>query len=261
MDQKNSRMTAEKENGKNDGRMPLTGHLRELRNRLLIVLAVWFVFVLVSLHFAPRIVTMLTDMGSAVGYKFVFLAPQELLMVYIGISFISGVILAMPVLIYQAYGFCSPGLTTKEKTFTKFALLAGTLCFILGVLFARFISLPFMLHFLIQFTNEVDVAASISINQYVSFLLTVFIIFGTIFELPVVTVLLTGLGIIQAEWLVKGRKIVIVLIFVLAALITPPDIASQVMVAVPMILLYQISIVLCRLVSARKKASSEQSDT
>ena len=127
----------------------------------------------------------------------------------------------------------------------------------MGVAFAYFISLPFMLRFLIQFTGEVDVSASISIQQYVSFLLTVFVIFGLVFELPVVSVLLTGLGLVKAEWLVKGRKVMIVVIFVLAAIITPPDIVSQVMVAVPMLLLYEVSIFLSRAVGKMKKTTAE----
>ncbi len=258
MDQKN-RMTAEKQKKQDDNAsMTLSGHLRELRNRLIIVFIVWFVFVLVSLHYTPRIVTALTDMGTYSGYEFVFLAPQELLLVYLNIAVICGCVLALPVFAYQAYGFCSPGLTKKERTFTKAALLSGTVCFGIGVAFARYVSLPFMLNFLIRFTDEVDVAASISIDQYVSFLLTVFIVFGTVFELPVVSVLLTALGIIRAEWLVKGRKVIIVLIFVLAALITPPDIVSQIMVALPMIFLYQVSIVLCRMVGAKKKEQLQE---
>ena len=127
----------------------------------------------------------------------------------------------------------------------------------MGVAFAYFISLPFMLRFLIQFTGQVDVAASISIQSYVSFLLTVFVIFGLVFELPVVTVLLTGLGIVKAEWLARGRKVMVVIIFVLAAIITPPDIVSQIMVAVPMLALYELSIVLSRLVGKSKKSAAE----
>ncbi len=117
-----------------------------------------------------------------------------------------------------------------------------------------------MLRFLIQFTGEVDVSASISIQSYVSFLLTVFVIFGLVFELPVVTVLLTGLGIVKAEWLVKGRKVMIVIIFVLAAIITPPDIVSQIMVAVPMLALYELSILLSRLVAKAKKQKADDDE-
>ena len=127
----------------------------------------------------------------------------------------------------------------------------------MGVAFAYFISLPFMLRFLIQFTGEVDVSASISIQQYVGFLMTVFVIFGLVFELPVVSVLLTGLGIVKAEWLMKGRKVMIVIIFVLAAIITPPDIVSQIMVAIPMIGLYELSIALSKFVGKLKKEKVE----
>ena len=158
---------------------------------------------------------------------------------------------------YQVYAFCSPGLSGKERGYISGALIAGGLCFLVGVAFAYFISLPFMLRFLIQFTGEVDVAASISIQQYVSFLLTVFVIFGLVFELPVVSVLLTGLGLVKAEWLVKGRKVMIVIIFVLAAIITPPDIVSQIMVAVPMLGLYEISIALSRVVGRARKSAAE----
>ena len=140
-------------------------------------------------------------------------------------------------------------------------MIAGTLCFVAGVAFARFISLPFVLRFLIQFTGEVDVSASISIQQYVGFLMTVFVVFGLVFELPVVSVLLTALGLIRPELLVKGRKVMIVIIFFIAAVITPPDVVSQVMVALPMIALYEFSILLSRLVSRKSKnASPEQDD-
>lgn len=233
--------------------MTLTGHLRELRKRLVVVAIVLIACILISLSFAPRIVKALTDLGTGMGYEFVYLAPQELLLVYLNIAFISGIVLSLPVLAYQVYGFCSPGLEKKERTFTKMALLGGTLCFLIGVAFARFVSLPFMLNFLIQFSKDVEISASISIDQYVSFLLTVFIVFGSVFELPVISVLLTGLGLIKAQWLIKARKVMIVVIFFVAALITPPDVVSQVMVALPMILLYQISIFLSRLVEKRKK--------
>ena len=138
---------------------------------------------------------------------------------------------------------------------------ASALFFVVGVAFARYISLPFVLRFLIQFTGEVDVAASISIQQYVGFLLTIFVVFGLVFELPVVSVLLTGLGLIRAEWLKAGRKIMIVIIFVLAAIITPPDVVSQIMVAVPMILLYELSIALSSLVGRRRKDAEDDEDT
>ncbi len=240
-----------------DGSMSLSGHLRELRNRILVCVVLLLAVFALCLSFAPRIVTLLTDMGKRFDYVYVYIAPQELFLVYMNVALVGAVVVCFPVLAYQVYAFCSPGLSGKERTYISGALIAGALCFLLGVAFAYFISLPFMLRFLIQFTGEVDVSASISIQSYISFLLTVFVIFGLVFELPVVTVLLTGLGIVKADWLARGRKVMIVIIFVLAAIITPPDIVSQIMVAVPMLALYELSIVLSRLVGKSKKTAAE----
>ena len=240
-----------------DGSMSLSGHLRELRNRILVCVILLVVVFGVCLSFAPHIVTALTNMGQRYNYVYVYIAPQELFLVYMNVALVGAVVVCFPVLAYQIYAFCSPGLSGKERGYISGSLVAGGLCFLVGVAFAYFISLPFMLRFLIQFTGEVDVSASISIQQYVSFLLTVFVIFGLVFELPVVSVLLTGLGLVRAEWLVKGRKVMIVIIFVLAAIITPPDIVSQIMVAVPMLGLYEISIALSRVVGKAKKTAAE----
>ncbi len=240
-----------------DGSMSLSGHLRELRNRILICVILLVVVFGICLSFAPRLVTLLTDMGRRYDYVYVYIAPQELFLVYMNVALVGAAVVCFPVLAYQIYAFCSPGLSGKERGYISGALIAGGLCFLVGVAFAYFISLPFMLRFLIQFTGEVDVSASISIQQYVSFLLTVFVIFGLVFELPVVSVLLTGLGLVKAEWLVKGRKVMIVIIFVLAAIITPPDIVSQIMVAVPMLGLYEISIALSRVVGRARKSAAE----
>ena len=245
---------AEKAAPPSDGSMSLSGHLKELRNRILVCVVLLVVVFGVCLSIAPQLVTLLTDMGKRFNYVYVYIAPQELFLVYMNLALVGALVVCFPVLAYQVYAFCSPGLTGKERGYISGSLIAGGLCFLMGVAFAYFISLPFMLRFLIQFTftGEVDVTASISIQQYVSFLLTVFVIFGLVFELPVVSVLLTGLGLVRAEWLVKGRKLMIVVIFVLAAIITPPDIVSQIMVAIPMIALYEISIALSRVVGRKK---------
>ena len=238
--------------------MSLSGHLKELRNRIAVVVVLLLVAFTACLSFAPRFITFLTDMGKAYDYVFVYIAPQELLLVYLNTALVGALVVCFPVVAYEVYAFCSPGLTKRERTFFIGSLLAGTVFFVVGVLFARFISLPFVLRFLIQFTGEVDVAASISIQQYIGFLLTIFVVFGLVFELPVVSVLLTGLGLIRADWLRKGRKIMIVVIFILAAIITPPDVVSQVMVALPMILLYELSIGLSSLVGRRRTEAREE---
>ena len=242
-----------------DGSMSLSGHLKELRNRILVVVILLLAAFTACLSISPKLITFLTDMGEKYNYVFVYIAPQELLLVYLNTALIGALVICFPVVAYEVYAFCSPGLKKRERTFFIASLLAGTLFFVLGVSFARFISLPFVLRFLIQFTGQVDVSASISIQQYVGFLMTIFVVFGLVFELPVVSVLLTGLGLIKADWLRKGRKVMIVIIFLMAAIITPPDVVSQVMVAVPMIGLYELSIGLSALVGKRRK-EREDSD-
>ena len=234
--------------------MSLSGHLKELRNRVFICLLALLAGFGGCLALAPRLVTMLTDMGTAYSYVYVYIAPQELLMVYISLALTGGLVLAFPFIGYHIYAFCGPGLRRREKLFTLGTLFFGTVCFCAGVLFAYFLSVPFMLRFLIQFSADVSVSASISIQQYVTFLLTVFVIFGVVFELPVISVLLTILGIIRWEWMAKGRRVMLVLIFIMAAIITPPDVVSQIMVAVPMIGLYELSILLSRLFGRKRSA-------
>lgn len=241
----------EAERTDNGGSMSLTGHLREMRNRIIICIVLFAAGFAVCLAFAPRLVTLLTELGTKCNYTFVYIAPQELLMSYFTIAFIGGLVIAAPTVGYETYAFCSPGLTKRERFYFSLAMIFGLICFAAGVAFAYFLIMPFMLNFLISFSFEVNVTDSISIGNYLNFLLTVFLIFGVVFELPVVSVILTRLGAIKAEWLVKARKVMIVVIFFIAAVITPPDVVSQIMVAVPMICLYEISIWLSRLTRRR----------
>ena len=241
----------ETERTEGGGSMSLTGHLREMRNRIIVCIVFFIAGFAVCLTCAPRLVTLLTELGTRYKYTFVYIAPQELLMSYFTIAFIGGLVIAAPTAGYETYAFCSPGLTKRERFYFSLAMVFGLACFAAGVAFAYFLIMPFMLNFLISFSFEVNVTDSISIGNYLNFLLTVFLIFGVIFELPVVSVIMTRLGVIRAEWLVKARKVMIVVIFFIAAVITPPDVVSQIMVAVPMIGLYEISVWLSYLVRRR----------
>ena len=242
-----------------DGSMSLSGHLRELRNRILVILAVFVIGVVVCFSSASPIVELLTSLGTEFGYQFVYIRPQELLMVYFTISLLGAFVLSLPVTAYEIFSFCSPGLKQIEKSMMLLGMIFGTVFFVIGVLFAYFITVPFMLRFLISFSSDVAVSASISIQEYMSFLLMVFTIFGVIFELPVLSVILTTLGVVKPSWLVKARRPMIVAIFFVAAIITPPDIVSQIMVAIPIIALYEFSILLSRLVYKAKRKKAEES--
>lgn len=170
---------------------------------------------------------------------------------------IAGVVMSVPVIVYHVWSFIRPGLKENENSMFGTALAAGMLFFVVGVAFAYFIMLPFMLRFLIELSRGSDVTASVSVANYISFLMTIFVIMGLIFELPVVCVTLTAMGLLRVEWMVRFRKFAIVLIFLVAAIVTPPDVVSQCMVAVPMMALYQFSIIICSLIDRRKKESDQ----
>lgn len=233
-----------KANGQ-DPEMPLSEHLRELRNRLFVCLAVLLAATLAGLHFAPGIVELLLGIGRSYRYRFVYIAPQELLLQYVSTALICGLCAAVPILFYEIWAFVQPGLRRNEKALFLFTMIFGLLCFCGGVYFAFRIMLPFMLYFLIGLSGGSSASASISVQSYISFLTTVFLIFGVVFELPVLSVLLNRLGLLKARWMRKGRRAAIVAVFFIAALITPPDVVSQIMVAVPMLALYEMSILLC----------------
>lgn len=228
-----------------DGSMTLTGHLKELRNRLLVCAAVFLAGTVYFLTISDKLVDLLTAMArDNAGYTFVFLAPQEKLMQYFRLSLLAAVVIVIPVALYQVYAFAKPGLKKSERSFFAMVLVFGLGLFCLGVLFAYKITLPFMLNFLVTLEGTTYITASISIESYINLCLTMFIVFGCVFEMPLVTIILARMGIANPEIMKKGRGVAIVLIFFVAAVITPPDIVSQVMVALPMVLLYQVSIFL-----------------
>ena len=227
--------------------MTLSGHLRELRNRLVVCLVCLIISFLVGLHFAPQLVDFLTDIGKTYGYTYVYIAPQELLMEYFFVALIAGVCVTLPLILYNIWAFVQPGLKKNENMLFLSAMFFGLICFIIGIIFAYRIMLPFMLYFLIDISKGSGITPSISVQNYLTFLLTIFMIFGIVFELPVVSVLLTQMGLLKIKWMKQGRRFIIVVIFFVAAVITPPDIVSQIMVAIPMIGLYELSIIISSL--------------
>ena len=223
-----------------DGSMTLTGHLKELRNRLIICAVVFVVGVVVSLAYADRLIDLLTAMGRDY-YQFVSIAPQEKLMQYFRVSILAGVIVTVPVAFYHIYAFAKPGLKKSESFFFKMVMLLGLALFCVGVLFAYKLMMPFMLRFLSTGIEGAEyIQTTTSIESYVNLCLTMFIIFGCVFEMPLITIILSKMGI--------------------AAVVTPPDIVSQCMVAGPMVLLYFISIFLSGIFYKPKSDDDDEDD-
>lgn len=242
-----------------DGSMTLTGHLKELRNRLIICALVFVVAIIVSIVYADRIIDLLTAMGRDY-YTFVSVAPQEKLMQYFRVAILAGAVVTVPVALYHIYAFAKPGLKKSESFFLKLVIVLAVILFCIGVVFAYKLMMPFMLRFMSTLEGAEYIQATTSIESYVSLCLTMFIIFGCVFEMPLVTIILSKMGIVNPSLLKEIKGVAIVVIFFIAAVVTPPDIVSQCMVAVPMVLLYYISIFLSGIFYKARDDEDEDED-
>lgn len=172
------------------------------------------------------------------------------------ITFIIALILTFPVLLYQLWAFISPGLYEKERRVTLSYIPLSVALFLLGISFSYFILFPFVIDFMGRLSNDLNIQQMIGINEYFRFLLQLTLPFGLLFQLPVVIMFLTRLGIINPAFLAKVRKYAYFVLLVIAAIITPPEIVSHLMVTIPLFILYEISIIVSRF--AYKKAQSSQ---
>jgi len=182
----------------------------------------------------------------------IFIEMTEMIGTYMKVCLASGIILAMPYLIYQLLMFVSPALTQKEKKYVFTVLPWVTLMFMGGVAFGYFILVPPATRFLITFGSDIAVP-QIKIGNYISVVTRLLLAIGLVFEMPLVTTVLVRLGVITPQWLSSKRKLAIIFAFILAAIITPTfDPINQSLVAVPLIMLYEMSIWLAKLVQRRR---------
>ncbi|MBP3729825.1 MAG: twin-arginine translocase subunit TatC, partial [Lachnospiraceae bacterium] len=240
-----------KKEANSEGMMTVSGHLKELRNRIAVILLVFVAGVVALISLAPHLIMFFTEMGARYGYEFVVIAPQEMLMQEFRLAVVGALIAASPVILYEVYAYLRPGLSRSESSTLRVALLLGVFFFSIGILFAYFITLPFMLDFLISLNNDQillsSIKASISVANYLDFLILMFLIFGVMFEMPLLCVVLARFGLLTPGMMKKMQPYAIITMFVLGAVVTPPDVVSQIMVALPMILLYLLSRLLCRI--------------
>ena len=230
-------------------KLPLTTHLQELRKRLILsFIAVGGGFAL-CYTFAEKIFDILAapllEMMPQ-GGSLIFTSVAEAFFTYMKVAFVAGLILASPFVLYQIWAFVAPGLYRHEKKYVVPFVLAGSFFFALGIFFGYYVALPIGFKFLLGFATDF-IKPLPSMKEYLSFSIKFLLAFGLVFEFPVVLVLLARIGVVDARTLARQRKYAILLIFVFAAIVTPPDIVSQVIVALPMIGLYELSILLSKL--------------
>ncbi|MDY6826021.1 MAG: twin-arginine translocase subunit TatC [Bacillota bacterium] len=232
-----------------DGTMPVIEHLAELRLRLIIsagVLLVAALFCFTRIELIRSLLTLPLD-----GIKLIYLSPPEAFMANLRLALISGIILSLPVLIYELAAFVFPGLYRHEKIFFVFVLLGIVVLFIGGILFAYYVVFPFTIDFFLQFAAE-RLAPRFTISEYISFILSFHFAFGVVFQLPLLTWALGKFGLLTSAFLRSYRKIAILIMLALAAAITPPDVISQLAMVIPLLLLYEMGIVMV-MISERKR--------
>jgi sec-independent protein translocase protein TatC len=220
-----------------DKKLSLVEHLDELRGRVLKSVIAVIVGAGLLYSFVEPIVAHLT---RPVG-ELVFLAPQEAFVTNIKVAFYGGLLLSSPVVLYQAWRFVSAALRPREMKYAIVCAPLSLLFFGVGVSFAYFVIVPIGVRFLLGFQTD-TLIPMISIGKYVSFVGTLLVSFGAIFELPLVMLFLTKIRVVTPEFLIRKRKHAVVLVFVAAAALTPPDVITQCMMAGPLILLYELGV-------------------
>ncbi|NMB19727.1 MAG: twin-arginine translocase subunit TatC [Firmicutes bacterium] len=240
------------QNGKNPAEgMSLVDHLTELRRRIIVIIATLALGIIVGFYYSPSIVEYVMRIPG----ELVFLYPGEAFIVHLTVALIVGCFLDLPVILYQVIRFLVPGLREKEVRALFIGLPFSLALFAFGVLFAYKAILPIAYRFFMGFGTE-QLAPLISIGNYVSFALGLIVPFGVVFQLPLIVLLLAGVGILHPQTLVRHRKYFVLIIFILATVLTPPDVVSQLLLALPMLLLYEFSILLCRIVFRKKLADN-----
>jgi len=243
----------------NDKKLTFLGHLGELRQRLIrCVIAVVITSIISFVFFKPIFYYLILPAGDI---NLVYIEMTEMIGTIMKVCLTSGIILAMPYLTYQLLMFVSPALTRKEKRYVYLILPWIALMFVGGVAFGYFILIPPATKFLITFGSDIA-TPQIKIGNYISIVSRLLLAIGLAFEMPVVTTFLAKLGIITSKWLASKRKIAIISAFILAAIITPTfDPINQSLVAVPLIILYEMSIWLAKLVQRKEPRETTSSAT
>lgn len=232
-----------------DGTMPILEHLAELRLRLLIAAGALLVAAIISFAHVEMIRSILTNPLDAL--TLIYLSPPEAFMANLRLALFSGLVISSPVILYELLAFAFPGMTRGEKIFVISVLIGSAFLFSSGVVFAYYVVFPFTLRFFLQFAAA-QLEPRFAISEYISFILSFHVAFGVVFQLPLLTWSLGKIGLLSTDFLRKHRKIALLVMLIVSSVITPPDIISQVILVFPLLLLYEIGIIMV-MISEKKR--------
>jgi sec-independent protein translocase protein TatC len=254
-----------------DYKMPLTEHLADLRKRITVSLVALMAGFFLCFNYSEDLFrALIFPMKFEIGFimkspfvslvpskirnsSLIFTAPGEAFWMHLKVAFVAGLFLALPVIFHQLWKFISPGLRPKEKKYVVPFVTSATVLFLFGAGFCMLFVLPFAMSFLLTYKTE-SMTPMLSVGSYVDFCLKFILSFGAVFELPIAIIFLTRIGIVTPKTLAKNRKYAILVAFIVAAILTPtPDVFSQTLMAIPIIVLYEAGILLARILNMKKR--------
>lgn len=230
-----------------DKNLTIVEHIEEIRKRLIIIVVFFVVGVIASFFLAKPLIHFVqydTPAEEVVLNAFNVVDP---VVIYLKVIVFLAIVIISPVIMYQFWAFISPGLHELERKVTLSYIPFAFLLFLAGISFSYFVLLPYIMTFMMNLSDQLNIEQTIGINEYFSFLFSILLPFGLVFQLPIVILFLSRLGVLQPKVLVKVRKYAYFGLFVLAAFITPPDIVSHLFVTLPLFVLYEVSIMISRL--------------
>lgn len=237
----------------NNGEMSILEHLGELRKRLIFIAVAIFIATIVCFFFVNQILVFLTR--PVENMELIYTRPAEALMSQIRLAFIAGILVSLPFSLYQVMLFIIPALSEQEKKTIISLIVFMLLLFALGLLFGYYIALPFTLLFFLGFQTE-GLVPFFTISDYISFVASFLFGFGFVFQLPLIFWFLGRIGLISSSFLKTNRKYAVLISAILAAIFTPPDVFSQILMLFPLLLLYEVGIMLVSISEKRRKKNS-----
>ncbi len=244
-----------------ENKSPFTEHLGELRDRLVrsfIAVGIGFAcaYFFKEKLFEILIAPLVTAMGESGNARMIFTGLPEAFFTYLKVSFLAGIMAASPVLFYEFWMFISPGLYRTEKKYLMPIVILSVFFFLLGSSFGYFIVFPYGFAFFLGFATD-TIQAMPSMKEYLGFASKMLLAFGLVFELPLVLTFMARMGLVTVDFLKKNRKYALLIFFVGAALITPPDVVTQIMMALPLMVLYEISIIGAKVFGKKAKVEDD----
>ena len=243
----------------NEKEMPFLDHLEELRWRLLKSVISVLVMMIICFSFSDYILDLLLYPGQHIDppVPLQVLKVQTIFIIKLEIALFAGIVFSLPVIFYQLWQFLAPGLHLNERKLLPSVVFASVVCFLIGGSFAYFIIIPYALQFFLSLAPP-NIENNIAIDFYIGFLLRLIIVFGVVFELPMLSLILTKFGLLTPAFMRKYRRYAIVGAFILGAILTPPDPTTQVLLAIPMVLLYELSIFISYFFSKKEETPPEK---